>query len=596
MSDSLEQNSELERIHCAIGTATLDRKLLDQLVKAGYDEDEILKMVSGFLGGFEEGHITCATVRNELRRSFPLKRGKQTRDLVLRYRKQMQNWVNQATPYPHPPTLEVQQLPAPRSETLKRYFNLFERLHKRRVSHQAPNANADVSEVLQERGMYEALRHSFESNEPGLVRRVEIENPLENVTSILEDYINRSEENALEVLVYILSLNDNDVTIQYHPLISAAINRLSGNIHFIRTLFNLYDENAYREKPVNRVTDACNTLILAALRGANVIQEWDGENDLVGNEEPRDFWYQQHTHDMRHSDGSVTTTELLMKVPASYLPLHWNGTRLVNPLNNSSYGEFAGLLEEDADRGREGKIEEMVRYVDEIEGNRRYGLDFSRVKVIDIPGTEDMDIWFNYYHDEDMEPEEVQIEVMVNDASIIYHINHDRCYMASQNNVVPRLPNPGSNPDHLDELYGRPDVQQWASEEAQENLKYYLLKYLHALLVLPRSVGRSSEGSRGERENAFNLRLRGHSTETYIPSDGEGGQRRITIHHYNTAFSTVTGHIRRLPPGHRASSDALAEAEKHSIHLVPGQTFVKEHTRGSELTEQGRSGKGHNLS
>ncbi|MBU0727361.1 hypothetical protein KKA95_01625, partial [Patescibacteria group bacterium] len=231
---------------------------------------------------------------------------------------------------------------------------------------------------------------------------------------------------------------------------------------------------------------------------------------------------------------------------------------------------------------------------DEIENDRQYTLDFSRIRVVDIPGTEDMDIWFNYYQDEDMEVDEMQVEIIVNDASIVYQIKNGVCYMRGEKNMLPRLPESeiDIDPDHIDALYGRPEIQQWASPEAQNNLSYYMLKYAHALLVLPRSVGKQSRSTSVERDNTFNLRLRDHSTEIYMPN-GEGGIKRVVTHHYNTAFSTVPGHPRKLPKGYKPSPEAIAEADKAGVYIKPGETFVKKHTRGSELTEQGRSGKGH---
>ena len=591
-NDSKSNDQAQERINCATTSSVIDKKLLDTLARAGYSEEFVIQMVDGFRQRLEQGVITCTTVNNEIRRAFSGKRNKRSRDLAIRFRVAMQNWINLASPFPHPPTLEVQQLPPVRSETLKRYFNLVERLHKRDVDHKAP----DLRWGAKEDDAYEYARYAIESDSPGATKSIEIDQNMENAKAILCDYINRSEENALEVLVYILNLEDDELIVTYNPLIVEVVERLSGNPVFIRCLFNLFDENAYRDNPVCRIADSNNTLILNALMQAGVVHEYYEGESCTNNVEPRDFQYHSHVHTGKVEDAEDIETEFRLKIPSNYLPLHWNGTRLVNPCLNTSFQEFAKILKEDVDKETDKKEEEKKKYIDEIENNRRYTLDFERMNIMDIPGTEDMDIWFNYYQDEDMEPTEMQVEVMVNDASIIYHIKNGVCYMRREGNMVPRLleeeMDAGSN--HLDALYGKPNVQQWASLEAQNNLSYYLLKYAHVLFVLPRSVGKKSESSKVERENRFNLRLREHSTEARIPN-GEGGTRRVVMHHFKTGFSTVAGHIRKLPEGQRPSPEAVAEADKYNIRLLPGQTFVKEHTRGSELTEQGRSGKGRHI-
>lgn len=580
------------RINCTVLSSIFDKKLLDTLSKSGYSKGDIIHIIDSFRQRLEKGEITCATVNNEIRNAFPRKRNKRVRDLAIRYRVAMQNWINYTSPFPHPPTLEIQQLPSIKSETLKRYFNLIERLHKRGINHKAPDLRWGVNE----NDIYEATRYDIESQSPGATKEVEINQNLENVIAILCDYINRSEENALEVLVYILELEDDNLIATYNPLIIAAVERLSGNPVFIRCLFNLFDENAYRDNPVCRIRDSNNTLILNALMQTGVVQEYHESESYTNNAEPRDFQCHLHSHTERVEGADDNEIEFYLKIPSNYLPLHWNGTRLVDPCKNSSYKEFSEILEQDANEKVDKKEEEKRKFIYGIENDRRYTLDFERMKIMDIPGTEDMDIWFNYYQDEDMEPTEMQVEIMVNDASIVYHIKDGVCYMRGERNAVPRLPEDeiGTDPNHLDALYGKSNVQQWISLEAQNNLSYYLLKYAHVLFVLPRSVGKKSESSKVERENRFNLRLREHSTEARMPN-GEGETRRVVMHHFKTGFSTVTGHIRKLPKGQKPSPEAVIEADKYNIRLLPGQTFVKEHTRGSELTEQGRGGKGRSI-
>jgi len=88
---------------------------------------------------------------------------------------------------------------------------------------------------------------------------------------------------------------------------------------------------------------------------------------------------------------------------------------------------------------------------------------------------------------------------------------------------------------------------------------------------------RPSLGTRGPRPRYFPrrapVRLRGQMWGEI--DDGEGQRRRPALHF-------VMGHLRRLPPGYRASPEARSLAEEHGVILPPGFTHVRPHFRGGK--------------
>ncbi len=575
-----------ERIASAFGITGLDSELLEKLEQYGYKRNEIIEMCNSFHERLKAGEITCATVRNEIRTTFP-KRNPQARRLAIDYREQMLNWVNGASQFPYPPNYSIQKLPAITSGTLIRYLRLFERYKKGDTEYTPPDTSIEQEELQSRNDYLEMVRHRVESDSPGLLKNAEVGEPIANLNAVLKEFINQNEDNALQVFLYIISLNSSNQISYYNDLMQECLRRLSGNIHFIRSLFNLIDENTYMDNPKHPIHGNVMPSLLNSLIETNIVSDARNESDAISNSEPRDYQFHRHT-----VFDPATNEQIVfrMKIPSNYLPIHWNGTRLVNPVSCKSFQEFSSIIEKDENIDKKGKVEEIIKCIDELENNRRYGLVFSRMKVTDIPGTDDMDIWFHFSHDENMDSGEIQIGVVVNDAEIVYHFDGRYIEMRHNGIMIPRKQNPP--PGHLDRLYEDTRMEQWATHEAQDNLAYYILKYAHILLVLPRNEGERPERGVGHpTDNPFSLRLAEHSTTTHIPghSTGQGGNHRSrTV----TAVHIVDAFVRKLPKDYKASLEAISNAARQHIFLVPGQTFVDSHTRGTEGTEQGRSGRG----
>lgn len=578
-----------DRTDFAFDSALLDVDLIEKIVSEGHDKDRVIGMACNLMGRLQRGEITCATLKNEIRRNFPKRKGPSVRDTILKYRTELLNWINGVSPLRYPPNLAIQNLPPLNSNTLTRYCRLYEKYRNNDNRPAQPDTTASREEARARGGNHEVFRYDVESANPGSVSNYEFDYPAYNLQNILVDYVRQSERNALEVLMYIISIGNTRRFFCYRGVIvHEAIRKLSGNIHFIRSLFNVLDEVIHTQNLDHQFPMLVLADIMRGLNAAGVTAEYNPEEDVIINpDEPRDF--HQHTITMQAENADLTY-RFPIRVPSNYVPAHWNITRIVNPSANESFQEFSRILERDSG-SLDQRLEEGARYMNELENNRRYGLEFSRIKVTEIPGTENMDVWFYYSRDPEMEPGEMRIEVLVNDGSIVYFFNNGILETRERGICIPRVPDEEFGPDHVDAMFRHPTIRNWASNEAQRALFFYIVKYAHALLVLPRTTGTVSPAP-GDPNNArFNFRLTEHSTQTHMPglSTGENpGRPGRTI----TAFHGVDPYVRQLPPGHRASPEAIAEAARHRIFLAPGQTFVSAYTRGSEITEQGRKGRG----
>ena len=584
-----------ERIELAFGCTAFDAELLDKLCEYGYDKNSLITMVNDLRERFINEEITCSTVRNDIRNYFP-KRNPRARRLAIQYRQAMLNWVNGASPFPYPPTLPIQRLPELTPHSLARYLNLLERYHKKDQEYSPPSTDSDSGEMENEGDYLEMIRCEMGRNAPETLKEGEIYQPIENLKTRIKEFINQDEDNALQVLVHIMELtNSNQIQI-YKDLMSESLRRLSGNIVFIRSLFNSIDRSENSNDPKYRISGEMIAHIYDSLIDVGIISRSTGEDRTISTIEPRDFQFHNHIYTHTHTNTSTNErtqqrTVFEMKIPSDFLPVHWNCTRLVNPTLNPTFQNFAKILEKDAASEMNERIEESATYINEIKNNRRYGLKFSRMPVTDIPGTEDMDIWFHFSKDDDMEANEIKVGIVVNDTEIVYFLQDGVLGMRSGGNMIPRVNSADIPEDHIDNCYGHNNVQRWASDTAQLNLATYIVKYAHTLLVLPRTEGEKIERPDNPTNNRFNLRLRAHSTTTRIPgrNTGQGGRHRSrTV----TAIHEVDSFVRKLPKGHKASPEARRNAAREDIILAPaGQTFVEGHTRGTEETEQGRRGR-----
>ena len=571
-------SSELDRGDIAFLSAGHDEELLDYLEKNGYSRDKIRTLILSLRDRFRSNDLNCHGIKHELNRHF--KKRPKVQRVVKNYRRQLQEWVNDSSNYPNPPQLDLQQLPPLTSQTLNKYLAYFEDKYITFFS----NFNSK----------YDPLSINPENMESKLDLEDKYKGySIANCEHLIKEFIETSEENALQFLLHAFDLNDSRLIASYEDLIEAALQKLVNNIHFLRSLFNLLDDNFHKQDTIKKIDVIILNIVLNELVKLGVCTTFSDSETEVDLSSPRPDQCYTFGFDLV-GEGSTPAywkerNKMNLRISQQLLPAHWNGHRLVNPKLNDSFKEFANVL--NAVEFHEEKKNAGEIHLNGFVHDRRYASDFTRVKVTDIQGMEDMDLRFHYFNHSHLRSGEIGVEVVVNGASTVFFLDEEgKLTVRESGNLNPPLPaNIQVTDDHVDTFAVNP--LKWLTEKGLTNLYLYILKYAHHLFVQPRTKTKNNNsGSGRRRNNRFNIRLSEYSSEITIPSTSQGGQteggsRRITVYH------GVTGHIRDLPAGWKPSQEAIDEARRHNIFLAPGQTFVKPHHRGSELAEETDSKK-----
>lgn len=571
--------------------AVLDTELLAKLEKLGYEPNAVAAFLYELRGKFQRQEIQCAEVRRSLKKFFPARRP-QARQLVSQYRQEMQNWINGASKFPFPPNMTMQKMPKLKPDNLHRYLKLYEKqyleLHHYKIPDVAESPQNNIGQIKQ----------AIEADNPGSLKAFEKFFPVANTETVLREYINESEANALQVFTYIIRLQNTQTFIMYQGtnMLKNTLEKLRTNVHFIRTLYHFIDEQLNVEHPLMGVRDVVLGELLKILNEIGVTREFAEDDIMTPHNEPRDTVRQEYRVD--NAVSGATMFDVRQEIPAIYLPVHYNGHRLVHPAHNADFQSLAQkVVTADRESDTQKMYEDGLQYIEELRTNRRYSLDFARVKITEIPGTEDMDIWFHYSHDNAMPPHEIKVEIVVDGASIVYYLDDADIIIPTRGVLAPRTQEDVEPfPDHVDRMYEGEEAQRWMTAFRKTSIHYLMLKYAHALLVLPRNQSVESdedrEGNGTRPQEPFEFSLNEYESQVTIPhtnpanaSDGNRDPYRVTVYH------GVAGHVRRLPRGQEASPEAIQNAQRYHIHLVPGQTFVRPHSCGSKLTEQGRDGK-----
>ncbi len=557
-------------------SAEHDEGLLDQLSKKGFSRERVQTFISNLRDQFKSGDLDCREIKPVLKRY--LKKGPRAQSFVQDYRKRIQEWVRNPAGRLAPHQLDLHQLPPLTSQTLNEYLAYFE--------------EKLVSFLDHFNSKYKNYENMGPENGGDIL---DLEDQFlccakANCEMLVKEFIEESEVNARQFLLYIFELDDSVRIEGYKDLTETALQKLSDNIHFLRSLFNLLNENIFEQSTIKRIDANVTLVLLEKLIELGVCETWVDEPPNT------DFTRPRTTHDLNHITSLGTPEgerEIVtnVRIPTQLVPAHWNGHRLVNPALNHSFNELGNILNT-VERNEEMQ-NEAERHLNGLVDDRRYASNFTRVKVNDIPDTENMDIWFNYFCTSRLRPGEIGVEVVINGASTVFFLDEEGILTVRENgNLNPPLPpDELGDPNHIDSLAVSPLA--WLTENGLTNLYIYILKYAHHLFVEPRTESEnSSPGGEGLRGNQlFNIRLTEHTSTITIPSSspnsepGDGRRSRITVYH------DVTGHIRELPEGWRPSQEAIRAAREHNIFLVPGQTFVKHYHKGSELAEETSSKK-----
>lgn len=555
-------------------SAAHDEDLFRLLKESGYDENEIRSFIDSVRERFVATEIDCGGIKAEIKKYF--KRRPKIRKLMLDYRRKLSTWIEGQNNVPFVPQLAFMQLPPLNDQSLPHYLEVFEKKNKQVRKKFPKELGQKGLKVMQDyiNSMSLEDMYSFST--------------AKNCEALLGEYINQSERNALKVFLIILGQHDESLIASYMDnLLGLCLKKLFKNDHFVRSLFNLLDGNFYSGQPAKAVDPIVMAAIISQIRDHNLIEPRQDTDVLLDKpREETDFTFAFTTDGQ---DGGIELNPDFapapFSIPAKYLPHHWNGHRLVNPNLYDPFVRLASALDQMGwDDTRQDKARQ---WMEGLANRRRYTTDFSRMKVNEMPGAENLDIWFYFFNHKRMEPVEIGIEVIVNGGSIVYFLNNQyQLEMRSSGNYVPLHPLPErQSSNDIDRLYSSERIRNWASPNAIRNLHYYILKHAHSLLVEPRSVEARSGNRSDPNENEFNIRLTEYSSEISIPSEPKGGERigtrrRVTVYH------GVKGHPMRLPEGKKASQKAIAEASRLGIHLNEGETYRKSHHRGSELAEE----------
>ncbi len=590
------------RLLDTIESAKFDKALLEELNKSGYSQDQLEKLADELMRGVLDDHLTCKEIRNILRRHFKSKKPR-ARKLVMGYRKELVKWLGQNNNLPHPPQLTLQQLPPIDSDTFSQYIDQLLEL-KRRMADQTTQLFPHLRQETENHSLTDAI-NSAESIEASgkLMKELQRDNeqaaiemefgivsPCKNVVHVLAEFISQSEENALLVFLRILDTQSEVDLADFDDLTTACLSRLANNTHFVRSLIHLIDQNLFDRNPAKQIQFILLFQLMRRLIDTEIADTWQGQEPAVDFSQPRNSSIlTYHLHNEGADDESPNRDfNINLRIPAQHLPAHWNNHRLVNPSSNEEFQDMAQLLDQQQIELRDTESE---IYTNALRHHRCYALDFARMKITEIPETENKEIWFHFFHHHEMTDGEIGVEVIVDGASIVYFITNDAIEMRGTGNYLPRggrgLQSLEVN-NQLDQRYGEPALRQWASPHAIQNLHYYMLKYAHALLVEPRSITESSHDSQHHdlTNNRFGIRLSEYSSEVTIPSVSAESQSSNQLSRRVTVYHGVSGHIRNLRAGHRASPEAVTEAQRQNIFLTPGQTYVQPHTRGTELAEK----------
>ena len=575
-----------ERVLIAAGVALSDADFWNKLIENGCPKSLASSLIKELSQKYFNWQVNCTEIRQIIRQKLKEKYPKAC-ELALTYRRKLKEWVIEQSSDVDPPHFVIQNIPPVTRENLSQYFDLI------KESGVIPGEDYHpLGKVSKE------MRINFQKLKIG------------NLQDRICKFIQQSEQNALAVLVYMIESEDDelvDALLKAGLIFKETIKKLSANLHFVRSLINIIEEIPKPQQNKKEEDRRANVVLFNAFKAlvdlgiCKEVSEYPVRDATKPDEEG--FWY------MQYRDNKEEVAELLVFIPQKYIPYHWNSHRIVIPSINDTFHEVAAKLDEAPKLDGQLNEEDLDKYTNSLINNRRYALDFDRMKITEIPGTNGMDIWMHFFHHVHMQPGEIGIELIVNGASIVYFLN-EKCELKvpEKSIVLPRPMFMPKDPEKLkdgysmDQIYTCPESKRdWISERAQKILHFYFVKYAYYLLCVPRHIQTDEKNTdskttqqhdkKQNQNNKFDIRLTEYSSEITIPSifpngtADSGRESRITVYH------GVTGHVRELPERYRATEEAIAEAKKHKIVLAPGQTFVKPHMRGGQHAEEIKSKK-----
>jgi hypothetical protein len=562
---------------------------------------ELGGLVDNILGALRQGDVTCDQIRKSIKKRIPKKPAtkRRGRQALNSYRAAMGDWVDGKTIYDYPPDMRLQNLGDLEDQNFDQYFGYFLEVladYKKRVSviddlarDQVMKSGAqtvfaeDPMSKLQVTPEMVALRDQILGADSF---RFQVSYPFVNLQKAFTEYAEKDEGNALRVFVELLRMEPGQV-LRFPDLIDSIFKTLSGNEYFMKSFFNLVDE-VFNHNSGDLQVDELT--LIEFLRSAHRLGICDIKFD--SNEVEAGDIGEPRTH---HSlvvfimtEGGVTPG-MVVKTPAKYLPVSWNSHRLVDPASNNELQGLATNLE-GVDVEELVPSEDVEKYEEGLKTGRRYYTNFARMMVDGIPGYEEEDeVCFHFFNKRDsMTPLELGVEVIINGASVVYFLNEDcELEMRPIGNVIPEDERLKGFPDlkgsdHIDGMFLRKSTVEWASEDIQEKIRRYILRYAYYLLVEKRSgLKKGASIKKQKSKTPFDLLLEGRDSVVEIPAEGgdgngEGGSRKFLVRH------DVDGFTRVLPEGQRHSAEAAERAlDEGGITLVPEQTYVKRHQRGT---------------
>lgn len=608
------------RRQIALLMAKFDPDLKAALEEQGCSEEVQEEKFKIIETGIKRGYA-CKLIRDYLRKTL----NKRAFQLADEYISASNEWVESKPGkynLPYPPQLGIQRLPQVNEKTLGKYFEAFEKItsaiQTTRNSLPAMNSAAGASTIM---------AMSEKSLPDSSQELLALEGTKDNLFCRLEEYINADESNALRILTHTLlkrsETEDPYFTVEaYLAVFKRCLKRLKNNKHLIGSLVNLMYEEVFRATPeLNRGEPLTGrhsfNLFIEGLKSINLAKEVGADSfEIRKPGMPREVC---HFSYIIISSGKMG----VIAIPSEYGPVSWNEHRLVDPRKNENFTLLAAQLENDTQTANPSdREEELAHFKDELNNNRRYGLDFARMKVTEIPCPEGVEVWLHYSYDQDLPEGFIGVELILEDpktkkaVSVAYVLDQDlklippshlkREYSGKIFHPV-RPENTGS----LDLIKKRPPagsyasaehmqfelenvLATWPSEAGQKALQYYFSKYAYYLLVKERNVGEKKERESNPSfpEHALNLSLTEHESEVIIPSLNSGDRFGLRSTEQNlTIYHQVSGYKRRLKKGQTASQEAIEKARRMGIILREDETFVDTHHRGSVFTKQKGSAK-----
>lgn len=289
----------------------------------------------------------------------------------------------------------------------------------------------------------------------------------------------------------------------------------------------------------------------------------------------------------------TSSSPLPCSISDRFVPVQIPYTRLADLANDGNFDRFFFLLS--ARIFKDGSEEDYDRMAGELYrkllAEQRYVLsEFDRVRITDSEDLIKLQAYLNFKN-VDCE-ESIQVEVEVRGKRIPLAVHREKGLLAWPRHVFPD----NLFAETLDSrILNRLRASNWQliPEKARSRLRFLVVSYLYDLLTgrLERysEIFLDDDGGRFGRSQTLlenqNIREIPWQRRQIIPRPKSNhctkispqGVRQSPMRH------KVSGHLRRLPPGRRASLEQLKLAAQMGIFVPPGFTFVKAYRRGTGL-------------